>query len=72
MKSQIHESNTTRIAVLENTAIHTNETLKRLEDKIEKGFYESRKESMSQFRWIMGTIGVGFIMPTILKLLHWV
>ncbi len=54
----------TRVSMLEVIAKHTNETLARLDStiiRLEGSILEIRKESWSQFRWIMGTI---FILHT--------
>lgn len=79
MKSHANDSNTTRIAILETTVSHINETLIRLETAMTKGFGESRAETGSirremaiQFRWVMGTLVLGYIFPIISRLLHWI
>ena len=88
MKSQKHDDNTTRIAVLETTASHIHETLERIEkrldsmnEKIDKGFSEvnGRVDKIndrlwSNFLWLLGVIVGVFMSVTgfIAHALHWI
>jgi len=75
-KNDTHLTNTTKIALLEQSVIHINETLLRMEKrfdsldkKMEQGFMECRQLSWSHFRWLLGTILVSIIIP-IVKGMH--
>ena len=69
-------TNSTKIALLEQSIGHIYETLLRmekrfdsleskLESKIDRGFSECRQLSWSHFRWLLGTILVSLIIPVI-------
>lgn len=69
-----NHDNDIKIALLENTNGHIQQTLvrieqrlDRLESKIENGLSEVRKEGMSHFRWLMGTIIVLTSSPLIVE-----
>ncbi len=53
----------TRVALLEQSIATINQTLIRLESKMDKGFDDIRKDMKSDFRWILTIItGLGAIM----------
>lgn len=53
----------TRVALLEMSIVTINATLIRLEGKMDKGFYDLRKDMKSDFRWLLTIIaGLGAIM----------
>jgi hypothetical protein len=68
-----HSINTdTRIALLEQSIGHINETLNRIDKRLdnleinmENNFKEVRKDSVSQFRWLLGIIITLFGLPII-------
>jgi hypothetical protein len=62
----------TRIALLEQSIVNINETLKRLETKIDNNHKETKEDisklyltTWSQFRWILGIIGTMLALPVI-------
>lgn len=97
MKAQLNDSNTTRIAVLEEIAANTYKLLDKIDirmDRLETNLtnridtLDTRLHDLhlridhlettlhsridSQFRWIIGTVILGYGAPVILKLLHWI
>ena len=73
IKEKNHD-NDIKIAILENTNGHIQQTLIRIEQrldkmesKIENGLSEVKKEGMSHFRWLMGTIIVLISSPLIVE-----
>ena len=77
MKTHTNDSQVTRIAVLENTISHINETLIRIENTIIGNHQELRQEVKkldnriwSNFYWAIG--GFAAILGMLAKLLRWV
>lgn len=80
----INDSLTTRVAVLETTVQHIHETMERIENIMNAGFSEVRKEIgtvrgemggfrseiSSNFRWLMSLILSGIILPIVLRIFH--
>ena len=71
MKSY-QNTNDTRIALLEQSIININDTLKRLETKIDNNHKEMQEQisrlcaqNWSQFRWVIGIIGTVLGLPII-------
>ena len=82
-----NDSNTTRIAVLETTATHIHEELAKIEKRFDKvdrrldvfeknmsdGFIEMRKESSSNFKWLLSLYlgGFGAMLAVMAHGFHW-
>jgi hypothetical protein len=53
----------TRVALLESSIATINQTMFRLENKMDKGFDDMKKDAKADFRWLLTIIGgLGFIM----------
>lgn len=69
MKTHANDSHTTRIALLEQSIAHINETLQDIRGDLK----EVRNKIDSNFKWVMGAIVLGILAPIALqaiKLFH--